>query len=437
MGLSKPDNGKASSNSVPLLLLLSGVYGLQALDQNLMGLFAQAIKIDLRLSDTQVGLLTGAAFSLFYVVLGFPLARLADRHNRKLIVIVSVLLFSAATATCGMAAGFASLFITRICVAVGEAGTMPSAVSMLADRFKPSTRRLAMTIHSSGGYLGNALGILALSTLSANVHWRTIFWGAGAVGLLLALAFTVLVREPPRETRPVNASGFVGDMGALARNAPYVLITLGLGAASIASAAANAWVPAFLARSHGLPQSEILLFLGLSGCFGATLGSITSGFVTNRLNRKGGHWPLLLLSVLALAFPLILLLAFSTSVLSLSLAGIVAGGFLSSGLRGPAFATIQDIVPNNLQATANAPVMFSMYAFGVTIGPLATGMISDALKPYAGADALRYALCIMMVIGGIAAAGLFAFAALNLKTRTVRAERSVLDGLHASGRDGR
>jgi MFS family permease len=237
------------------------------------------------------------------------------------------------------------------------------------------------------------------------------------VGLILALAFTVLVREPVREARPANAGGFVGDMGALARNAPYVLITLGLGAASISSAAANAWVPAFLARSHGLPQPEILLFLGLSGCFGATLGSVTSGFVTTRLNRRGGHWPLLLLSALALTFPLLLLLAFSTSVLALSLAGIVAGGFLSSGLRGPAFATIQDIVPSHLQATANAPVMFSMYAFGVTIGPLATGMISDALKPYAGPEALRYALCVMMVIGGIAAASLFAAAAMKLRTR--------------------
>lgn len=410
------EDKNASAKSVILLSLLSAVYGIQGLDQNLMALFVQPIKAEFALSDTEVGLLTGAAFSLLYVILGFPLARLADRRNRKFIIIVSVVVFSAATVTCGMAVGFASLFIARICVAVGEAGTMPSAVSMLADRFKPSTRRLVMTIHSAGGYLGNAIGILVLSTLSVEVSWRTVFWRSGAAGLVLAALLAVFAHEPSRERRPAVTRSFLADMFGLAHNAPYVLITLGLGAASVSAAAAAAWVPAFLARSHGMELPEIFLFVGLSGCVGA-VGSVLFGFVTNRLNRRGGHWPLLMLSVLALSFPLVLMLAFSTDVLQLSLAGIVTGGFLSSGLRGPAFAAIQDIVPNNLQATANAPVMFSMYAFGVTLGPLATGMISDALKAYVGAEALSYALCVMMGIGSLTAAGLFSFAAISLRAK--------------------
>jgi MFS family permease len=407
-----------SAKAVVLLLLLSTVYGIQYFDQILLGLLVQPIKKELLLSDTQVGLLTGVAFSMFYVVLGFPLARFADRRNRKLIVAVSVVLFSAATAACGLAAGFTSLFLARICVAVGEAGTMPSAVSMLADRFTSSSRRLAMAIHSCGGFSGTAAGLLALSAFSAETSWRLIFWSAGAAGLMLAALIILFGHEPARREPPAAAPRFLADMGALARNTPYVLITLALGVGSISASAAINWAPAFLARSYALPQPKIVLFLAFAWGAGATVGSVIFGLVTSKLNRLGGHWPLLVLSLLALAYPLVFMLAFSAGVLPVSMTGIVVALFLMSGVRGPAFATIQDIVPNTLQATANAAVMFSMYAFGVTVGPLATGMISDALQAYGAADALRYALSIVMAIGAIGAAGLFALAAKKLKRKT-------------------
>lgn len=407
---------RESPKVVTLLVLLGAVYGIQYLNQILLGLLVQPIKSEFSLSDTQVGLLTGVAFSLFYVVFGFPLARLADKHNRKFIIIASVVVFSAATIACGLATGFTSLFVARVCLALGEAGTMPSAVSMLADRFKPSSRRLVMALHSSGGYLGTAVGLLALSAFSGAVGWRVFFWSSGAAGLVLAVLIALFGHEPPRESRPSAAPNFVRDMGSLARNTPYVLITLGLGVAAISSSAAIYWAPAFLARSYGLPQSRIVLFLGFAWS-GATLGSIVFGYVTNWLHRRGGHVPLLALSGLALLSPLVLILAFNAGTLTLSLAGIATALFLMSGLRGPAFATIQDIVPNNLQATANAAVMFSFYAIGVALGPLLTGMISDALKAYAGPETLRYALSVVMAIGSIGAAGLFTFAALSLRPK--------------------
>jgi predicted MFS family arabinose efflux permease len=418
---SNPIPGNASERSADstkaavLLFLLGAVYGIQYLDQILLGLLAQPIKRELSLSDTQVGLLTGMAFSLFYVLLGFPLAQLADKRNRKNIVIASVALFSAATVACGMAVGFVSLFAARICLAVGEAGTMPSAVSMLADRFKPSSRRLVMALHSSGGYLGTACGLLALSAFSAAVSWRTIFWTVGAAGFVLAILMVLFGHEPLRESRQATARDFLTDIRALARNTPYVLIALGLGVTSIASAAAINWVPSFLARSYGLAQPKIVLFLAFAWGASATLGSITFGFLTNWINRKGSHRPLVLVSVLVLGFPFVFLLAFSTGVVTLALAGIVTALFVMAGVRGPAFAAVQDIVPNHLQATATAALMFSMYAIGVPIGPLLTGMISDTLKASAGPEALRYALSVTMVIGGIGGAALFALAALSLR----------------------
>jgi MFS transporter, Spinster family, sphingosine-1-phosphate transporter len=411
------EKAREPTKAAALLLLLSAVYGIQYLNQILLGLLAQPIKQELSLSDTQIGLLTGIAFSLFYALLGFPLGRLADKYNRKFIVIASVVLFSVATVACGLATGFTTLFVARFLLAVGEAGTMPAAVSMLADRFKPSSRRLAMSFHSSGGFLGTASGLLALSLFSAAVNWRDIFWSVGAAGLVLAALIAFLGHEPSRESRPSVARNFLADMGELARNTPYVLIALGLGISTISSAAAINWVPSFLARSYGLPQPRIVLFLAFAWGAGATLGSIAFGYLTNWLNRMGGHRPLAVVSVLALMYPFVFLLAFSTGALTLTLAGIVAALFVAGGVRGPAFAAVQDIVPNQLQATASAALMFSMYGIGLPIGPLLTGMISDALKAYAGLEALRYALSITMAIGGVGGAGLFIFAAMSLKPK--------------------
>jgi MFS transporter, Spinster family, sphingosine-1-phosphate transporter len=435
-GASPPLKGaRETTKSVALLLLLSAVYGVQYLNQILIGLLAQPIKRELSLSDTQIGLLTGLSFSLFYVVLGFPLARLADRRNRKLIVIASVVLFSAATIACGMAAGFTSLFVARICLAVGEAGTMPSAVSMLADRFKPSSRRLAMAFHSSGGFLGTASGMLALSLFSATASWRAIFWSAGAAGLVLAVLIAFFGHEPARQHRPSATRNFLSDISVLARNTTYVSIALGLGVSTLASAAAINWVPSFLARSYGLAQPKIILFLALAWGLGATLGSIAFGYLTNWMNRRGGHRTLTALSILTLAYPLVFLLAFSTGALPLSLAGIVAAFFVMAGVRGPAFAAVQDIVPNELQATATAGLMFSMYAIGLPLGPLLTGMVSDALRISAGSNALRYALSVTMVVGGVGAATLFALGAMKLRANkalsTPMAEATTLRLDHA------
>jgi predicted MFS family arabinose efflux permease len=402
-------------NAATLLVLLSAVYGLQYLDYVLLGLLVQPIKQSLHLSDTQAGLLVGVAFTLFYVVLGFPLARLADRRNRKYIVIMSVALFSLATAACGLAGGFASLFVARVCVAVGEAGTMPSAVSMLADRFKPSTRNLVMGIHSSGAYLGTAVALLVLSAITAIVTWRAIFWSVGTVGLILAALMAIFGHEPPRQDNTLPARSFLADLRVLIRNKPYVLITLGLGAVCIPSAAAIGWVPALLARSYGLAQTRIVLFLAVAWGVCATTGSLSLGYVTNKLHRRGGHGPLLVLSILSLAFPFVFLAAFTISKPIPTLVEILAAFFLMSGIRGPAFATVQDIVPGSLQATASAVLMFSMYGIGVTLGPLVTGMMSDALTAYAGSNALKYALSIVMGLGAVSAAGLLAFAARSLK----------------------
>lgn len=400
------------------LLVLSLVYGVQYLDQILLGLFIQPIKAEFALSDTQVGLLTGAAFTVLYVTLGLPLARLADRGNRKRIVLVSVTVFSIATACSGVTGGFLSLFATRMLVAIGEAGTIPASVSILADTFPSSQRRLAMSLHSCGGFAGTAFGLLTVGLASAVLGWRHIFGVAGLIGLVLALCVALLVREPARVSGPAAPKAFFQDLRELVQIRPYVLLALGMGIGAIASSAAINWIPAFLGRSYAMPQREIVLFLAAAWGIGATAGSVMFGLVTNRLNRAGGARPLLVVAALIFLFAAMCCVSFLTNSAALTLIAFGLALFLMGGIRGPAFATVQDLVAPRCQATANALLMLSMYVIGVTLGPLLTGMVSDALATTFGKEALRHALLVVLGCASITGSLFVVAAAIALSRRS-------------------
>lgn len=409
---------KSRTADVALLSILSLVYGIQYLDQILLGMFIQPIKTEFALSDTQAGLLTGLAFTALYVVMGLPVARLADRGNRKLIVLASAVIFSGATIACGLAAGFLSLFAMRMLVAVGEAGTIPASVSMLADAFPPSKRRLVMSFHSCGAFFGTAIGLLFVGLVSSSLGWRHIFGIAGAFGLFLAVLVAVIVREPARINGSTAPRTFYQDFRKLIGTKPYVLITLSLAIISISSSAAINWVPAFLARSFGMEQRHIVLFLAAVWGLGATSGGVAAGFLTNWLYTKGGRWPLLVVGSLMILFPAMCGVAFMATRPEITLIAFAVALFLMGGIRGPAFATVQDLVPQSCQATANALMLFTMYAIGVTLGPLLTGIASDALSSAFGAESLRYALLGVIGSAGLVAAILVALAASSMPTET-------------------
>jgi MFS family permease len=323
---------KSRTADVALLAILSLVYGIQYLDQILLGMFIQPIKTEFALSDTQAGLLTGLAFTALYVVMGLPVARLADRGNRKLIVLASAVIFSGATIACGLAAGFLSLFAMRMLVAVGEAGTIPASVSMLADAFPPSKRRLVMSFHSCGAFFGTAIGLLFVGLVSSSLGWRHIFGIAGAFGLFLALLVALFIREPARINGSTAPRTFYHDFRKLIGTKPYVLITLSLAIISISSSAAINWVPAFLARSFGMEQRHIVLFLAAVWGLGATSGGVAAGFLTNWLYTKGGRWPLLVVGSLMILFPAMCGVAFMATRPEITLMQS------SSGARSPCIA---------------------------------------------------------------------------------------------------
>ncbi|MFC3711304.1 MFS transporter [Sphingoaurantiacus capsulatus] len=395
----------------PTLLLLTGAYGLQYLDRMLVGLFAPSIKADLALSDTQIGLITGVAFSLFYVVASLPLARLADRWDRKTIVVASLAAMSVATAVFGAMGTLAGLFVARACVAIGEAGATPTSVSLLAGLYDSRQRQIAMSLYSGGGFAGMAVALSALALLSDMFGWRQIFQLAGVVGLVFAILLAWRLPATPRVTPA--AAGFARVQWRLLRIPSFTLLSLGLSAALLGSAAGTNWVASFLSRSYGMAQGEILLFLAAAWGGGALLGTVVFGSANARLRGRGARGPLAMLALAVLGFASAYVVAFTARTPGASLAGIAVALFCIGGLRGPTFALVQDIVPDAHQAAGNALLLVMTFLIGSMLGPLLTGVISDALTPRLGPEALRAALFGVLTTGGgaslllLAAAGWF------------------------------
>ena len=177
-----------------VLLMLVIVYTFNFIDRQIVGILAIPIKADLGLTDTQLGLMGGLAFALFYTLLGIPIAMLADRRNRTVIMSVALVVWSAMTAVCGFAQNFAQLFLARLGVGVGEAGGVAPAYSLVADYFPSEQRARALAVYSFGIPLGGALGIFFGGLIASLIDWRTAFLAVGIAGVVLAPVFKLVVR---------------------------------------------------------------------------------------------------------------------------------------------------------------------------------------------------------------------------------------------------
>jgi len=181
-----------------VLLALTGVYIFNFIDRQILVILQESIKAELDLSDTQLGLLTGFAFAIFYVTLGLPVARLADRSNRRNIITIALTIWSAMTAISGLASNFVQLLLARIGVGIGEAGGSPPAHSMISDYYPKNKRATALAIYSTGIYIGILLGYLLGGWLDEYFGWRRALMVLGVPGVIYAVIFYFTVQEPPR-----------------------------------------------------------------------------------------------------------------------------------------------------------------------------------------------------------------------------------------------
>ncbi|HEV8507551.1 MAG TPA: MFS transporter [Chitinophagaceae bacterium] len=392
-----------------VLTMLTLVYVFNFVDRQLIVILQESIKNELNLSDTQLGLLSGFTFAIFYVTLGIPIARFADKSNRKNTVTVSLALWSIMTALSGSARNFIQLLLARIGVGVGEAGGSPPAHAMISDYFPPEKRSTALSMYSTGIYFGLLTGFLMGGYLNQHLGWRTAFLVVGIPGVIFSVLFYTSVREPRKGATDVNdapatRSQSVGKvLKQLYSTNTFVYLALATGLHVFCIYGLLNWAPSFLARLHGMKNSEIGALLGPIFGFGGAIGSFAGGFLTDHFGKRDKRWYLKLP-----AYAIILSLLFAAGALffqntSFSLICLGCCASLQSMYLGPSIAVAHSLVPASMRSLTSAILFLVLNLIGLGLGPLFVGMISDQLAPSLGRESLRWAMSITIVVGLVSA----------------------------------
>jgi MFS family permease len=381
-------------------------------DRLALGLLLQDIKIDLQLSDTELGFLSGIAFALFYSVMGLPIARWADRGNRILIISLTATIWSVMVALCGAATSFAQLLLIRIGVGVGEAGCVPPAHSLIADYFTRAERPRAIARYMLGGPLSCVIGYFVAGWLNQLYGWRWTFVLLGAPGLVMAALAWFTLKEPrhqPMGAALVDSPSRRGEIEPaplphpslrqvglmLSRNRTFRHLLIALSILAFFSFGSAAWQPAFFIRSFKVQRATLGLWLSIVFGLGGILGTYLGGEWASRHAARNERRQLGLTALAQGGFGVLAALIYlsSNQYLSFGLLGVATVGAAMS--TAPLFATIQTLVPPAMRAISIATIFLFSNLIGLGLGPLAVGALSDALRPWAGDESLRYALLAM------------------------------------------
>ena len=385
-----------------MMWLLLLVYVLNFLDRQILNILAEPIKAELQLSDTQLGLLAGPAFAVFYAVLGIPIARYADRTstNRVSLISLSLAVWSAMTVLCGYANSFAQMALARIGVGVGEAGCTPAAHSLISDSVAPEKRASAIGFYGMGVPIGTLLGLVIGGVVNDLYGWRAALMLVGLPGIGLAFLLPWLMREPRRlglvrgqavaasaPALPVRAA-----MAEIFSSRAYVLLLVAASVAAFLSYGKGLWTISMFIRSHGLSTTEagltMAVALGLAGVLGTWLG----GWAADRFGQVNRRHILTLPAIgMAVAAP-IQFLGYGAPDWRLAVLLILVPTILNAAYYGPAYACVQGLVRKEARAVAASVMLFGQNLIGLGLGPFVFGALSDWLAPQAGSESVRWVL---------------------------------------------
>jgi MFS family permease len=401
--------GIMSKRLIFTVILLTVSNLINYVDRLLVGVLGPDIKRDLALSDTQFGLLTGPAFALSYSAASILCGFLADSASRRAFMSVGFALWSAMTLASGYTSNFLQLSLARAGYGLGASAFGPAAFSYWSDSNIPANRRsLVFGIFHAGSMTGILTGFVVGGAVAAHYGWRAAFIASGAIGLVLAIALPALIPEPPRGsagTVPVKPR-FSETFALLLNNRPYLYIMMGIGIANFAGVGIVSWLPLFFARSHGMSHETLAFLFGPALALGMTFGMLSGGWVGDRLTRYGKAAPLFLCAGACLAVTLLYWIILTVPYLSVALVLIVIAAALSV-IFIPAYSVVmQSILQSHVRATALSVIVFVANVFALGILPVVVGALSDGFTPRFGADALRYALIIVLT-GNLAAAWAF------------------------------
>lgn len=384
------------------LWILLAVYIFNFIDRQIVNILAEPIARDLDLNDTQIGLMTGLAFALFYTVLGIPIARFADRGttSRPKVIAVALALWSVMTALCGLAQNFAQLLLARIGVGVGEAGCTPPAHSLISDMVPPERRASALAFYSLGIPVGTLLGMIIGGTLADNVGWREAFVIVGVPGVVMALVVWFVIKDPRhgdaaavlRGKNQPAALPLGQAVAEVMRSRAFVLLLCAGSAASFLAYGKTTWTTIFFQRTHDLTPGQVGLWFGLLGGGAGILGTWAGGYLADRFGAKNRRHVLSAPAIgMALAVPLALL-AYHAPSWPMALALLFLPTVFNSFYYGPTYSAAQGLVPLRARAIAAASLLFFQNLIGLGLGPLFFGVLSDWLQPTYGAESVRYVL---------------------------------------------
>lgn len=391
-----------------VLFILTGVYAFNFIDRQILVILQDPIKADLNLTDTQLGLLTGFAFALLYVTLGLPIARYADKNNRKNVVSISLVIWSTMTALSGMAQNFIHLLLARVGVGVGEAGGSPPAHSIISDYYEPEKRATALSIYSTGVYIGIGLGFLIGGVIAQSYGWRVALYALGVPGILYAILVYFTIKEPEKGRMDNNDSkekelSFGEVVSVLLRKKTFIFLSIATGFQAFGNYAVGNWLAPFFGRSHGMELATIGIILGLIAAFAGGSGTFMGGFLTDKMAKRDIRWYFWLPALaIIINIPIAIFVFFAGNTQAV-LGATVISYFLSALYLGPAIGITHNLVSAKMRAFASAVLFFVLNTIGLGFGPLVIGMLSDWLEPSYGVDSLRWAFCVTFLTGIIAA----------------------------------
>lgn len=403
-----------------VLFLLIGVYIFNFVDRQIIGILAVPIKEDMGLTDTQLSLMGGLAFAIFYSTLGVPIAWLSDRKNRTWIITIALVVWSFFTAVCGLATNFWQLFLARVGVGVGEAGGVAPSYSIISDYFPPEKRARALAVYSFAIPIGSALGIVLGGVLTSLLDWRWAFIIIGVAGVIFAPIFKMSLREPERgrydppgsDTTPVSIGAVFAK---LTTKSSFWFLSFGAAFSSMMGYGLFFWIPAFLVRSFGAELPDFMSFLpavlfpqgidesrtvllsaayfyGVVVLIGGLIGIWLGGQLGDGLG-KGDKANYARVPAIAFAFVVPFFgFAMWSGDLAVTFFALLIPTALGLAWLGPVLSAFQHIVPPNMRATASAMFLLINNLLGLTFGNLSLGLLSDALQPQFGDESLRYAL---------------------------------------------
>lgn len=422
-----------------VVVLLMMAYTLSFVDRQILSLLVGPLKADLALSDTQVSLLQGFAFALFYTLAGIPCGRLVDRINRKWLIVIGISLWSLMTAGCGLARTYVSLFLMRVGVGIGEATLNPAAFSLIGDYFSKKSLGKAMGVYAVGIYIGAGFAYIVGGSVIGNVEsafgasvelfgdleirtWQLTFMIVGLPGLLVALAIALLLKEPTRTGVKQRDAGVTKqepftDVLKFIWKEKRTFLPLFFGISMISSYgyAILSWGPEFFIRTYGISKTNLGLTFGIIVMIFGSLGIVQSGFLADRLISKGksdAYFRVTALAGLGLIVPSIAMPLCSTPFWAFVwLAPMI---YFSAYPYSVLPASLQAITPNQMRGQVSAIYLFVSNIMGIGFGPLIVGLLTDQF--FQNEADLRYSLMIMLSVTAPLTAIIFAMGFKGLRS---------------------